>query len=111
MVGVKRPARETDRSGTKKVKVLNQATSRPRRPGTASSKDVPAQRSQEDGAATNDESHSESSGEEDGEAFKEGSEPTRSTEPSKRTQRAEGAENATRDGRCPCSISHVVVCL
>lgn len=98
MAGVKRPARETDRSSTKKLKVPTQTTPRPTRRGTESYKDVPVQSSQEDGTATKDVSDSESFAEEDSEVFKEIPEPTRSTAPSKRTGRADGAENGALDG-------------
>jgi hypothetical protein len=110
MAGVKRPARETDRPNTKKLKVLNGTIPRPTRPGTNLSKNVPTQSLEPDGTSTNDGNDSEFAGEEDDEDFKEVLGAGKSNGPSNRTRTDEGAGNTVLNGRCPLLYLHSYVC-
>lgn len=100
MVGVKRPARETDRPNTKKLKVLNQTTPRPTQSGTKSSRNLTAQSLVSDGTSSKEGSNSELAAEEDDEDFKQINEAGQSNGPS----------NTGLNGRCPLLHLHNHVC-
>ena len=67
MVGVKRPARDSDTSRTKKLKVQNGMTARPTQVGKLPSKHVPAQSTDSENAFGNSQGDSDLSADEDGE--------------------------------------------
>jgi hypothetical protein len=109
MVGVKRPARDTDRPSSKKLKVLNSATPRRTRTGTNSSKNLPAQSPASDSASTNDASDSDLSAEGDGEDLKAISGNAKPNEVSKSTRADDAVGNAVLNGWHPCYISILMV--
>jgi hypothetical protein len=101
MVGVKRPARDTDRPSSKKVKVrYSTAPRRTRRtrPGTNSSKNLLAQSPASDSASANDESDSDLSAEGDGEDLKSISGNAKPNENSKRTRADDAVGSAVLNG-------------
>jgi hypothetical protein len=98
MVGVKRPARDTDRPSSKKVKVRYSTAPRRTRPGTNSSKNLLAQSPASDSASANDESDSDLSAEGDDEDLKSISGNAKPNENSKRTRADDAVGSAVLNG-------------
>lgn len=100
MVGVKRPARETYKSSTKKLKVLNSVTPLPPQPRTKPSKNVPARAVEPEGASENDQTDSDSSPGENGEDTMEASWTAKSKEPPRKTRTdTDDVSSATLNGQ------------
>jgi hypothetical protein len=101
MVGVKRPARETDRSSTKKLKVQDSSKSHPKPPDPTPPKKVSAQSPDPESASEGTSSDSNLSAEESGEDLKENTWGARSNGSAKRPQTDEGDVNDTLNGPYP----------
>jgi hypothetical protein len=98
MVGVKRPARETDRSSTKKLKVQDSTKSHPTPPDPTSSKKVPAQSLGSESVSEDTPSDSNLSAEEKGEDLKENTRGARSNGPRKGPRTDDGDANDILNG-------------
>ena len=101
MVGVKRPARETDRSSTKKLKVQDSSKSHPKPPDPTPPKKVSAQSPDPESASEDTSSDSNLSAEESGEDLKENTWGARSNGSAKRPQTDEGDADDTLNGPYP----------
>jgi len=101
MMGVKRPARETHRSSTKKLKVQDSTKSYPTPPDSTPSKNVPAQSLSSESASEDTPSDSNLSAEENGEDLKENARGARSNGPPKRTRTDDGDANDILNGPYP----------
>ena len=105
MVGVKRPARETDRSSKKKLKVQDSTKSHPTPPDPTPSKKVPAQSLGSESASEDTPSDSNLSAEENGEDLKETTKGARSNGPPKRPRTDDGDTNDILNG--PYPLQHI----
>src|SRR5579871_4741180 len=101
MAGVKRPARETDRSSTKKLKVQDNSKSHPKPPDPTPPKKVSAQSPDPESASEDTPSDSDLSAEENGEDLKENTPGARSNEPPKRPRTDEGDAHDTLNSSYP----------
>ena len=101
MVGVKRPARDSDRPSTKKLKFQNGAKGRLLQAGTFSSKDVPVRSTIPDKASEYEPNESNSSAEEDNRSSEKASGAARSTEPLPKLQTDDNGENGVLNGKPP----------
>jgi hypothetical protein len=101
MAGVKRPARETDRSSTKKLKVQDSSKSHPTPPDPTPSKKVSAQSPDSESASEDTPSDSNLSAEENGGDLKENTWGAGSNGPRKRPRTDEGDVDDTLNGPYP----------
>lgn len=101
MVGVKRPARETDRSSTKKLKVQDSTKSHSTPLDPTPSKKVPAQSLGSESASEDTPSDSNLSAEENSEDLKETTRGARSNGLPKRPRTGDGDANDTLNGPYP----------
>jgi hypothetical protein len=101
MVGIKRPARETEPPRAKKLKVQNAVKSLPTGAGNLPSKNVFAQRTESENTSENDSDKSDLSMGEEDEDVKEISGPASLDKTSKRTQGDAGGGKAIVNGTCP----------
>jgi hypothetical protein len=101
MVGVKRPARETHRSSTKKLKVQDSTKSHPTPPDPTPSKKVPVQSPDSESASEDTPSESNLSAEEKGGDLKENTKGARSNERPKRPRPDDGDANDILNGPYP----------
>src|SRR5438270_6157004 len=93
MVGVKRPARETHRSSSKKLNVQDSTKSHPTPPDPTPSKKVPAQSPDSESASEDAPSESNLSAEENSDDLKENTKGARSNGRPKRPRTDEGDAN------------------
>ena len=100
MVGVKRPARETNRSSTKKLKVQDSSKSQPKPPDPTPKK-VSTQSPDLESASEDTPSDSNLSAEDNGEDLKENTGGARSIGSPKRPRTDEGDANDTLNGLYP----------
>ena len=107
MVGVKRPARDSDTSRTKKLKVQNGTTAHLTQVGKLASKNVSAQSTDSENAVANGQSDSDLSADEDDEEFENASAVARSSGPQKTLQSDDKGGNGVLNGQYP--LEHIPV--